>query len=72
MALNVTLDEWSLLLGLCLTSLFVLVATLIFQNIIKDAADKAYEEGYASGQADFVLDSIDEIEEFANEGSGFD
>lgn len=70
--MNIAINEWSILLGLCLASLFVLVTTLIIQNIIKDAEDKAYEAGYASGQADFVLDSIDEIEEFANDYSEFE
>ena len=45
---------------------------MIVDGVRKNAEDRGYEEGYASGQADLMADSIDEIEDFVNEASRFD
>lgn len=69
---NVVLTPWTALLGFCVAALYWLIASMIVDSVRRNAEDRGYEAGYASGQADLVADSIDEIEEFANEASGFD
>lgn len=69
---TVAITPWTALLGLCVAGLYWIIASMIVDSVRRNAEDRGYEAGYASGQADFVADSIDEIEEFANEASDFD
>lgn len=69
---TMVVTPWTALLGLCVAAMYWLIASMIVDNVRRNAEDKGYEVGYEAGQADLIEDSIDEIEEFANDASGFD
>lgn len=69
---TVAITPWTALLAACVVAMYWLIASMVVDKVCKDAEDKGYEAGYEAGQADLIEDSIDEIEEFANEGSSYD
>lgn len=63
---HTTVTSWDLVLGGAIGLFLIMVGGAIVKNALDDVRDKAYVEGYDSGQADSLAGEIDTIEEYAN------
>lgn len=66
--LDLAVTPWTIVFGVLVPAWVILLISGLRREKKLEAINKAYEEGYEACHSEYLADSINEIEDFVNEG----